>query len=153
MATDMGKLQKRKNIIWSHNLKKRCIKRRFTAIHDHFLRDPDFRKSMLEHDRDEDVCLKWDDLAEQDFTCRMSESEYFHYRQNWWISLNKSGNTGGPLRKRSDFNQALSTINRLHRESGGRQLRPMPYWKYQQRQPSSNSSSTWWQWSESWWSS
>ena len=31
--------------------------------------------------RNEDVCLKWDDLAEQDFTYRMSEPEYFHYRQ------------------------------------------------------------------------
>ena len=55
----------------------------------------------------------------------------FHYRQNWWISLNKSGDQG-PLRKRSDFNQALSTLNRLHRESGGQQLRPMPHWKYQE---------------------
>ena len=44
-------------------------------------------------------------------------------------------------------------IKRLHRESGGRQLRPMPNWKYQQRQSSSSSSSTWWQWSGSWWSS
>ena len=107
---------------------------------------------MLEHERDEDVCLKWDDLAEQDFTYRMTESEYFRYKQNWWISLNKSGDHG-PLRKRSDFNQALSTLNRLHQESGERQLRPMPYWKYQERQPSSSSSSTWWQWSGSWWSS
>ena len=32
---------------------------------------------MLEHDRDEDVCLKWDDLEEQDCTCRMLESEIF----------------------------------------------------------------------------
>ena len=102
--------------------KERCIKRKFTGIPDRFLRDHDFRKCMLEHDRDEDVCFEWDDLAEQDFTCRMSEPEYFHYRQHWWISLNKSGNTGGPLRKLSDFNQALSTLNRLHRESGGRQL-------------------------------
>ena len=53
-------------------MKKRCSKRRFTRIHDHFLRDPDFRKSMLDHDRDEDVCLKWYDLAEQDFTCQVS---------------------------------------------------------------------------------
>ena len=65
----------------AHNLNKICIKKRFTGIHDRFLRDHDFRKSMLEHDRDEDVCLQWDYLAEQDFTCRMSESEYFHYRQ------------------------------------------------------------------------
>ena len=112
MATDMGKLQKKKEDHLAHNLKKRCIKTRFTGIHDRFLRDPDFRKSMLEHDRDEDVCLIWDNLAEQDFTFRMSETEYFHYRQNWWISLNKSGDQG-PLRKRSDFNQALSTLNRF----------------------------------------
>ena len=71
---------------------------------------------MLEHDRDEDVCLEWDDLAEQDFSHYMTESEYFRYKQNWWISVNKSGDQG-PLRKRSDFNQALSTLNRLHRES------------------------------------
>ena len=146
-----GKTPEKKEYHLVHNLKKRCIKRRFTGIQDRFLRDPDFRKSLLEHDRDEDVCLKWDDLAEQDFTHRMTESEYFRYKQNWWISLNKSGDQG-PLRKRSDFNQSLSTLNRLHRESGGQQLRPMPYWKYQER-PSSSSSSTWWQWSESWWSS
>ena len=54
---------------------------------------------------------------------------------------------------KSDFNQALSTLNRLQRESGGQQLGSMPYWKYQQRQPSSSSSSNWWQWSGSWWSS
>ena len=40
---------------------------------DKFRRDLDFRKRMLEHGRDEDVCLHWDDLAEQDFTYRMSE--------------------------------------------------------------------------------
>ena len=81
---------------------------------------------MLEHDRDEEVCIKMDDLADKDFSHYMTESEYFHYKENWWISLNKSGNTG-PLRNRSDFNEALSTLNRLHQESGERQLRPMPY--------------------------
>ena len=121
-----GKTPEKKEYHLAHNLKKRCIKWKFTGIHDRFLRDHDFRKCMLEHVRDEDAWLKWDDLAEQDFTYRMSESEYVHCRQNWWISLNKSGNTGGPLRKRSDFNQALSALNRLHRESGGQQLRPMP---------------------------
>ena len=147
-----GKAPENKEYYLAHNLKKRCIKRKFTGIHDRFLRDHVFRERMLENNRDEDVCRKWDDLAEQDHTYRMSESEYFHYRQNWWISLNKSGNTTEPLRKRSDFNQALSTLNRLHREAGGRQLRPTPYWKYQEWQPASSSSSTWWQWRESWWS-
>ena len=61
--------------------------------------------------------------------------------KNWWISLYKSRVTGGPLRNRSDFNQALSTLNSLHRESGGQQLRPMPCWKYKQRKSSSSSPS------------
>ena len=64
-----------------------------------------FPERMIENNRDEDVCRAWDILAEQDHTYHMSESEYFHYRQNWWISVNKSGDQG-PLRKRSDFNQA-----------------------------------------------
>ena len=94
-----GKLPEKKEYHQAHTLKKRCIKRKFTGIHDRFLRDHVFRERMLENNRDEDVCRKWDDLAEQDQTYRMSESECFHYRQIWWIFLNKSGNTGGPLRK------------------------------------------------------
>ena len=120
---------------------------------DPLLRDHVFRERMIENNRDEDVCRAWDVLAEQDHTNRMSESEYFHYRQNWWISLNKSGNNTQPVRKRSDFNQALSTLNRLHQEAGGQQLTPMPHWKYKEWKPASSSSSTWWQWRESWWSS
>ena len=53
-----------------------------------------FRERMIENNRDEDVCRAWDVLAEQDHTYRMSESEYFRYKQNWWISLNKSGDQG-----------------------------------------------------------
>ena len=64
-------------------------------------------------------------------------------------SLNKSGNTG-PLRNRSDFNEALSTLNRLHQESGERPLRHMPFWKYSQWQQSSSLSSSRRQLSVSW---
>ena len=49
-----GKTPEMKEYHLDHNLKKRCIKREFTGVHDRFLRDPDFRKSMLEHDRDEE---------------------------------------------------------------------------------------------------
>ena len=72
-----GKTPEKKEYRLAHNLKKRCMKRGFTGIHDRFLRDHVFRKRMLEHDRDEDACRKWDDLAEQDFTYRMSEPGYF----------------------------------------------------------------------------
>ena len=132
-----GKTPEKKEYHIAHNLKKKCIKRGFKGIHDRFLRSPEFRASMLEHDRDEEVCINIDDLADKDFSHYMKEFEYFRYKQNWWISLNKSG----PLKNRSDFNEALSTLNRLHQESGERQLRPMPYWKYQQVHQSSSSSS------------
>ena len=45
---------------------------------------------MLEHDRDEEVCIKWDDLEDKDCSHHMTEAEYFH-KQNWWITLDKSG--------------------------------------------------------------
>ena len=101
MATDMGKLKETENHL-VHNLKKRCIKKHFNGIHDRFLRDHVFRERMIEHDRDEDVCLKWDDLAEQ----------YFYVRKQYTT-----------IEKCSDFNEALSTLYRLHQESGERQLR------------------------------
>ena len=69
-----GKAPESKEYHLVHNLKKRCIKRKFTGIHDRFLRILIFRESMLEH---EDVCLKWDDLAEQDFTYRNDRSRIF----------------------------------------------------------------------------
>ena len=97
-----------KGISSSPKLKKRCIKKHFKGNHDRFLKGPEFRASQLEHDRDEEVCIKMDDFADKDFSHYMTESEFFRYKQNWWISLNKSGNTG-PLRNRSDFNEALST--------------------------------------------
>ena len=65
-----------------------------------------------------------DDLADKDVAHYMSESEYFSLQTELVGSPSlKTGNTTGPMRKRSDFNQALSTLNRLHREAGGRQLR------------------------------
>ena len=124
-----GKLPENKVYHLAHNLKKRCIKRHFKGIHDRFLREHVFRERMIQHNRDEDVCRAWDVLAEQDHTYHRSEEEYFHYRQNCWILLNKSGNNTQPLRERSVFNQALSTLNRLQKEAGGQQLRPMPFWK------------------------
>ena len=135
-----GKLPENKEYNQAHNLKKRCIKRQFKGIHDRFLRDHVFLGRMIENSRDEEVCRAWDVLAEQDHTYHMSEEEYFHYKQNWWIYLNKSGNDTQPLRKRSDFKQALS-------------LEPISYWKYKQWSLASSSSSTWWQWQESCWSS
>ena len=49
-------------------------------------------------------------------------------------------------RGRSDFNDALSTLNRLRQEAGEEQLRQVPFRKYQNWHQSSRFSSSWWQW-------
>ena len=116
MATDLGKTTEQRDYHVAHNWRKRCIKMHFQGIHHRFVNDPEFRASQLEHDREEEVCIICDDLAEQDFICRMTESECVRYKQNWWISFNKSGDQG-PLRKR--LNHALSTLNRLHHDIPG----------------------------------
>ena len=68
--------------------------------------------------------------------------------KNWWISLNTSGRNE-PMKLRSDFNEALTKLHRLLRESGEERLAPIPYWQYQKMHPSSSSSSTsWWQWND-----
>ena len=151
MAIEVGKTKEQKDHHIAHNLRKRCIKSGLKGIHDRFLKDDVFRKSALEIDRIEKVCVQMNKDAQKYFTCRMTQEEYFRYRKNWWISLNKSGKIG-PVRDLSDFNDALTTLSRHHQESGEQQLRPVPFWKYQQWHSSwSSFSSTWWQWSDSWW--
>ena len=148
-----GKTKEQKDHYIAHNLRRRCKKKGFEGIHDRFQKDPVFRESQISIDRTEEVCIRMDKDAQKDFTCRMTEDEYFRYKKNWWNSLNKSGKIG-PMRDRSDFNEALTKLHRLHQESGEEQLAPIPFWKYQQWHPSSSSSSTsWWQWNDSWWSS
>ena len=146
-----GKSKEPRDYHVAHNLRKRCIKMHFQGIHHRFVNEPEFRESQLEHDRTED-CIQMDELAQKDFSDHMTQAEYFRYRKNWWISLNNSGKTG-PVRDRSDLNDALTTLSRLHHESGERKLRPVPFWKYQKWHQSSSSSSSLWQWSDSWWSS
>ena len=117
-------------------------KEKFQGINDRFLLDHDFRAQMIEKNRDEEVRRRWDVLADEDHTYYLSENEYFYYKNKWWLHLNKSGSDTLPLRKRSDFKQALSTLERLHQEDGGEQFAPTPYWK---NKP--------WKSQDSWWSS
>ena len=84
-----GKTTAQREHYVAHNLRKRYIKRHFQGIHHRFVNDPEFRASQLEHDRDEEVCIKMDQLAQKDFRHHMTQAEYFRYRRNWWISLNK----------------------------------------------------------------
>ena len=114
-----GKTQEQKDHHIAHTLRKRCIKRGFEGRHGRFLKDEIFRESQLEIGQTEEVCIQMDKDAQKDFTYRMTQDEYFRFKKNWSISLNKSGKIG-PVRNRSDFNDALSTLHRLHQESGRR---------------------------------
>ena len=118
-----------------------------------FQKDLTFRDSRLRIDRTQEISIQMDEVAQKDFTYRMSSDEYMRYNKNWWISLNTSGRNA-PMKLRSDFSEALTQLHRLHRESGEERLPPIPFWQYQTWHPSSSSSSTsWWQWNDSWWSS
>ena len=152
-ATDMGKSQEAKKYYLANQLKNKRKKKKFQGIHDRFLRDHEFRVRMIENHRDEDVCRRWDALADEDHTYHLSEEEYFYNKNRWWFHLNKSCSDTLPLRKCSDFKQALSTFERLHQEAGGEQLAPILYWKNKQWKSASSLSSTWWEWQDSWWSS
>ena len=44
----------------ANQLKKKCKKKKFQGTHDRFLRDHEFRARMFEHNRDEEVCRRFD---------------------------------------------------------------------------------------------
>ena len=104
----------------------------------------------MEHHRDEEVCRR--SLADEDRTHHLSEKEYFYYKNKWWLHSNKQGSNTLPLRNRSDFKQALSTLERLQQEAGEEPYVPCYSYKHKQWEAQS-SSSTWWNWQDSWWSS
>ena len=75
MAIDMGRLKNKEIYHVALNLRKRCIKRHSEGIHDRFLKDAEFRASQLEHDRNEEVCIQMDELAQKDFSFHMTQAE------------------------------------------------------------------------------
>ena len=137
-----GKLPEDKEYNLANNLKKRCEKEWLQRNPWSILARSCFPRTndRKTNYRDEEVCRAWDVLAEQDHTCHVSEAEYFHYRTiGGSLSISLANDTQ-PVRKRSDFKQALSTLKRLHQEAGGDQLEPIPCWKYKQWRPASSSS-------------
>ena len=61
----------------ANQLQKKCKKREFLSIHDRFIRDERFRKSMIELGRTEEVIREMDKLANEDHTppryCRRTQ--------------------------------------------------------------------------------
>ena len=64
-------------------LQKRCRKKQYENIHDRFIRDTSFRKTMIELGRSEEVILEMDRLASKDHSHIATEEEIDLYRGNW----------------------------------------------------------------------
>ena len=80
-------------------------KRQFQGIHDRFLRDQEFRIRMIEHNRDEEVCRRWDALADEDHSHHLTTQEYSFYKSKWWLHSNKQGSNTMPSKQRPDLNE------------------------------------------------
>ena len=122
----------------ANSLKKKCKKREFLSIHDRFIRDARFRKTMIEMGRTTEVIREIDKLANEDHTHHAAEEEINVYRSNWWIRSNFVGSDTMPVRHRADFKEALSTLRRLKNQED--QAYYQNWWQ--------SSSSSWWQWQE-----
>ena len=68
---------------------------------------------MIELGRSEEVILEMDRLASEDHSHIATEEEIDVFRGNWWIRSNLMGSDTMPIRRRSDFKKALSTLHRL----------------------------------------
>ena len=99
-----------------------------------------------------EVCRRWDALADEDHTHHLTEQEYFHFENKWLLHSNKQGSDTMPSRNRSDFKQALSTLQRLQQEVGEEPQVLIYSYKYKQWKLAQSSSFTWWNWQGSWWS-
>ena len=68
---------------------------------------------MIEIGRNEDLCRQMDAIADEDHTLHLTTQEYFYYKSNWLLRSNKTVSDTMPVQRRSDFKQALSTLQQL----------------------------------------
>ena len=136
-----GKKEGCKEYHTANQLQEKCVKRKYKNIHDRFIRDLWFRKTVIELGRSEEVILEMDRLANEDHTHIATEEELDVYRGNWWIRSNFVGSDTMPVRHRPDFKKALSTLHLLKKAED----------KAYYQNWSQSSSSSWWQWQTSWW--
>ena len=97
---------------------------------------------MFDTSRTEEMCRQMDDLADEDRTHHLTPQEVDNYKRNWWIRSNKIGSDTMPIRHRSDFKQALSTL---------RQLKETEEEAQRNEKWTQSYSSSWWSWQGTWW--
>ena len=126
----------------ANQLARRCRKKEYDSIHDRFIRDKTFRKTMIEVGRSEKIIIEMNQLASEDHTHEATRAEINVYRGNWWIRSNVVNFDTMPTMHQPDFKKALSTMHRLKKAEDEKR-----YAKWSQ------SSSSWWQWQTNWWES
>ena len=97
----------------ANQLQRRCRKKKYENIHDRFIRDKFFRKTMIELGRSQEIILEMDRLASEDRSHIATQEEIDVYRGNWWIRSNVVNFDTMPTRRQLDFKKALSTLYRL----------------------------------------
>ena len=98
---------------------------------------------MIEIGRNEDLCRQMDALADEDHTHHLTTQEYFYFNSNWWLRSNKTGSDTMPVQRRSDFKQALSTLQQLKEKEEEAAQRNQRW--------AQSCSSSWWSWQGSSW--
>ena len=63
----------------AHQLKTKCKKKYYQGIHDRFIRDDKFHRSVIGVGRTEDVCRAMDDLSDEDRTHHLTPQEVDNY--------------------------------------------------------------------------
>ena len=63
----------------ANQVQKKCTKRQFLSIHDRFIRDAWFRKTMIELGRTEEVIREMDKLANEDHTHTLPQKKKLMY--------------------------------------------------------------------------
>ena len=134
-----GKKEDCKEFHTAKQLQKRCRKKQDENIHERFIRDKFFRKTMIELGRSEEIILEMDRLASEEHT-HIATEEIDVYRGNWWIRSNVVNFDTMPTRRQPDFKKALSTLYRLKKAEDKKHFEN---W--------SQSSSSRWQWQTTWW--
>ena len=94
-----GKKEGCKEFHTAKQLQKRCQKKQYENIHDRFIRDTWFRKTMIELGRSEEVILEMDRLASEDHSHIATKEEIDVYRGNWWIRSNLVDSDTMPIRR------------------------------------------------------
>ena len=86
-----GRTEAQKEHFIAHNVRRRCLKKKFEGIHDRFLKGSTYRDSQLKIGWTEITCIAMDKLAKENHSYCPLPEEFDRYRKNLYITLNKSG--------------------------------------------------------------